>query len=185
VQLAGRDLVEVVVEGHAAVDHHGCALPQAGALGEAIEHGGEGLAVLGVAGKHLVGDRKALAADHQADHDLLAVGSMIAGIAALGLVVAGARALEVGRGEIVEIDRRIEVEQAALARNQRRLDRGAVRMKLVEHEVERILFERLEVGAENVGERGAPDPIRHGVFGAWRDQAIERHRTGQPLRRGR
>jgi hypothetical protein len=58
-------------------------------------------------------------------------------------------------------------------------------MKLVEHEIERILLERLEVGAENVGERGAPDPIRHGVFRAWRNQAIERHRTGQLLRRGR
>ncbi len=78
VQLAVRDLGEVVVEGHAAVDHHGCALPQAGALGEAIEHGGKRRAVLGVAGEHLVGDRKALPANHEADHDLLAVGAVIA-----------------------------------------------------------------------------------------------------------
>ena len=78
VQLAVRDLGEVVVEGHAAVDHHGRALPQAGAFGEAIEHGGKRRAVLGVAGEHLVGDRKALPANHEANHDLLAVGAVIA-----------------------------------------------------------------------------------------------------------
>ena len=106
VQLALRDLGEVVVEGHAAVDHHGCALPQAGALGEAIEHGGERLAILSVAGEHLVSDWKALAVDHEPDHDLLAVGAVIARVAALGLVIAGALAFKIGRGEIVEIDRR-------------------------------------------------------------------------------
>ena len=115
------------------------------------------------------------------DHDLLAVGPMIARIAALGLAVAGALALEIGRGEIVEIDRGVEIEQAALARNQRRLDGGAVRMQLVEHLVERVFRERVEVGAEDIGKRGAPDPIRHGVFGARRNQAIEHHRAGEPL----
>ena len=59
-----------------------------------------------------------------------------------------------------------------------------MRIKLVEHPVERVFRQPTEVDAENVGECGAPDPIRHGVFGARRDQAIERHRTGQPLRGG-
>ncbi len=57
-----------------------------------------------------------------------------------------------------------------------------MRIKLVEHPVEWVFRQPAEVDAENVGECGAPDPIRHGVFGARRDQAIERHRTGQPLR---
>jgi hypothetical protein len=68
-----------------------------------------------------VDDRKAVAVDHEGDHDLLAVRSMIARVAALGLGVAGTLALEIGRGEIVEIDRGVEVEQTALALDQRRL----------------------------------------------------------------
>ena len=119
-------------------------MPQAGALGEAIEHGGERLAILSVAGEHLVGDRKALAVDHEPDHDLLAVGAVIARVAALGLVIAGALAFKIGRGEIVEIDRRIEIEQAALACNQRCLDGGAMRMQLVEHPIERVLLNPLK-----------------------------------------
>src|SRR5271165_211017 len=160
-------------------------LLEAGALGQAVEHGGERRAVLGISGKHLVGDRKALAADDQPDDDLLAVRSMIARIAPLGLGIADTLTLEVGRGQIVEIDRRIEVEQAALALNQRRLDNAALRMQLVEHQIERVFLERLEVDAENVGERCTPDPIRHGVLGARRDQPIERHGAGQVPRRCR
>jgi hypothetical protein len=55
---------------------------------------------------------------------------MIARVAALGLGVADTLAFEIGRGEIVEIDRDIEIEQAALARDQRRLDGRAMRMSL-------------------------------------------------------
>jgi hypothetical protein len=57
---------------------------------------------------------------------------VIARLAAIGLVIAGALAFKIGRGEIVEIDRRIEIEQAAFACNQRCLDGGAMRMQLVE-----------------------------------------------------
>ena len=78
--------------------------------------------MLCVAGKDLVRDRKAFAADREPHHDLLAIGSMVGGMAAQRLGIARALALEVGRGEVVQIDRRIEVEQAALAREQRRLD---------------------------------------------------------------
>jgi len=185
VELALLDLGDVVVKRHAAVDHHGRALGEAGALGQAVEHGGKRGAVLGVSSKHLVGDRKAFAADHQADHDLLAVRSVVARIAALGFVIAPTLALEVGRREIVQIDCRIEIEQAALALDQRRLDRAPVRMQLVEHLIERVFLERVEVGAEDVGERRAPDPVRHGVLRARRDQSIERHRAGQCPHRGR
>ncbi len=72
-ELALFDLGDVLVERHAAVDHHGCAFLEAGACGQQIQHGGERGAILGVAGKHLVGDRKAVAIDHKTDHDLLAV----------------------------------------------------------------------------------------------------------------
>ena len=95
-ELAPFDLGDVVVKRHAAVDHHGCAFLEAGAFGQQIEHGGERAAILGVAGKNLVDDRKAVAIDHQGDHDLLAVRPMIARVAALGLGVAGTLAFEIG-----------------------------------------------------------------------------------------
>jgi len=43
--------------------------------------------------------------------------------------------------------------------------------------VESVFREPVEVDAENIAERSTPDPIRHGMFGAWRDQSIEGHRT--------
>src|ERR1700731_2969731 len=96
---------------------------------------------------------------------------MIARVAALGLGVAGALAFEISRGEIVEIDRDIEIEQAAFALDQCRLDGGSVRMEMVEHFIKRVFFQGVEVGAEEVAERGAAQPSRHGVFGGGRDQA--------------
>jgi hypothetical protein len=46
-------------------------------------------------------------------------------MAALGLAIPGGKSLEISRGEIVEIDRAVEIEQAALACHERRLDGGA------------------------------------------------------------
>jgi hypothetical protein len=60
-----------------------------------------------------------------------------------------------------------------------------MRMQLVEDHIKRVLLERIEVGVENVGERRAPDPSRHGVFGRRRDQPIERHHTSEPAYRRR
>jgi hypothetical protein len=54
-------------------------------------------------------------------------------------------------------------------------------MQLVEHLVKRVFLKPVKVDAEKVSERRAPHPIRHGVFGARRDQSIEHHRTGEPL----
>src|ERR1700674_4625848 len=60
-----------------------------------------------------------------------------------------------------------------------------MRMELVEHLIKRVFFQGVEVGAEEVAERGAPQPGRHGVFGGGRDQAIEHHRAGEPQHRCR
>ena len=122
-------------------------------------------------------DRETVAIDHQPYHHLLAVGPVIARIAALGLAVLGSKSLEIGRGEIVKVDRGVEIEQAALARNQCRLDSGAVRMQFVEHLIKRVFGKPLKVDIEDISERRAPDPVRHGVLGARRDQPIERHQA--------
>ena len=84
-------------------------------------------------------DWEAVAIDDEADHHLLAVRAVIARVAALGFAVGGGEPLKVGRGQVVEVDRAVEVEQAALAFDQCRLDRGAMRVQLVEHAVERVL----------------------------------------------
>ena len=57
-------------------------------------------------------------------------------------------------------------------------------VQLVEHLVERVFLEPIEVGVENVGERRAPDPIGHRVLRGGCDQSIERHHAGEPAHRG-
>src|SRR5205807_4758896 len=105
VEFARLELGDVVIVGHATVEHHGGALLEADALAQAVEHGGKRSAILGIASEDLMGDRKAVAIDDEADHDLLAIRSVIARIAARRLAVLGGKALEISRGEIVEIDR--------------------------------------------------------------------------------
>ena len=178
-QLAGFDLGDVFVIGHAAIDDDGAAFGQADARLEQVEHGGQRGAVLGVAGKDLMGDREAVAIDDEADHHLLAVRAVVARIAALGFAVGGGVALEIGRGQVVEVDRAVEVEQAALALDQRGLDGGAMRVELVEDAVERVLGQGIEVGAEDIGQGGAADPRRHGMLGGGFDQPVEDHRAGE------
>ena len=95
-QLAGFDLGDVFVIGDTAIDDDGAAFGQADARCAPVEHGGQGGAVLGIAGEHLMGDRKAVAIDNEADHHLLAVRTMVARIAALRLRVGQGLALEVG-----------------------------------------------------------------------------------------
>src|SRR5215472_8172616 len=53
-------------------------------------------------------DALAKTIDHGAER------AVIAGVAALGFGIAGAQALKIRRGQVVEIDRLIEIEQAAL-----------------------------------------------------------------------
>ena len=62
-------------------------------------------------------DREPVTINDEADHDLFAIGAMIAGIAPLGLLIPGADPLKISRAEVVEIDGSIEIEQAALACN--------------------------------------------------------------------
>ena len=116
VELARFELGKVVVIGHAAVENHGGSLFEANALTQAVEHDRKAGAILDVPGENLMRDRETVAIDHQPYHHLLAVGPVIARIAALGLAVLGSKSLEIGRGEIVKVDRGVEIEQAALAR---------------------------------------------------------------------
>ena len=57
---------------------------------------------MGVARKHFVAQREAIEGDHQGDAHLLAIGAVIARVAALRLRIGERFAFEVGRGDIVE-----------------------------------------------------------------------------------
>jgi len=95
VQLAFGELGDVFVIGHAAIDHHGGAFPEPGALGETIKHGGERGLVLGIAGEDLVGDREPITIDDETHHNLFAIGALVARMAEFGLAVARTLALEI------------------------------------------------------------------------------------------
>jgi hypothetical protein len=157
-KLAGLDVGKVVVKCHAVIDDDGCALLELDALAETIEHGAERAVTAGVAGEDLMGEGKAVTIDHKVDDELLAVGAFITRVAAFGF---GLRAHKPSK----YVDG---------------LDGGAVRMQLVEDLIERIFLQRIKADAENVGERPAPDPGRHGVLGGGRNQPTRRHHTGEP-----
>jgi hypothetical protein len=57
-----------------------------------------------------------------------------------------------------------------------------MRVELVEDAVERVLDQGLKVGAEDIGQGGAADPIRHGMLGGGLDQPVEDHRAGELAR---
>lgn len=96
VQVALRELGNVFVIGHAAIDDDGGTFLEAGARAETIEHGRKCGVVAGIAGEDLVGDRESIAIDHKPNHDLFAIGALIARIAALCLVITDTQALEIG-----------------------------------------------------------------------------------------
>ena len=176
------DLREILGEGHPAIDHHRRAAAPAGPLLQRRQHLVHGGAILAIAIEDLVGLRKPVAVQDQPHNHLLAVGPVIARVAALGLRILRALAFKVGGRQVVEVDRVVQVEQRALARGQGLLDRRALRMQPIEIAIERLVTERAEVRPENVAERGAPDPVRHGVLRGRAHQAIERHDLTEPPR---
>jgi len=86
---------QVALGGHAAIKTNE-ASATATALFEFFDQGVESLGVTGVAGERFVAEGKAIAVDGEADAQLLAIGAMVAGIAALGLGIAGHASFEVG-----------------------------------------------------------------------------------------
>ena len=126
-----------------------------------------------------------LTVQDQAHHDLLAVGPVIARVAPPGLRIVRALALEVRRRQVVEIDRVVQVEQRALAGRQGLLDCRPLRVQPIEVAIQRLVAERADVDAEEVGQSRAPDPLRHGVLGRRTHQAVERHQLGEHPRPGR
>jgi hypothetical protein len=77
------------------------------------DDGLDGLEILRVARECQVGQRETVTSHDQRQHDLFAIGAVIAGITALGQVVLLGQALEVGTGQVVEQQVVVELEQSA------------------------------------------------------------------------
>ena len=75
----------------------------------------QGSRIVGVAGEHLVAERKAVEGHHQRDAHLLAVGAMVAGVAAPGLRIGLRQALEIRARDVVEQHFVVDREQLAAA----------------------------------------------------------------------
>jgi hypothetical protein len=126
-----------------------------------------------------MGDGEAFAADDQPDDHLLAIGAMAAGIAPLGLGIPRRLSLEIGAGQVVEVDRGIELKQPPFPLDQVGFDPGAVGMKPVEIAVEGVVSQGGEIDAQEVVQGGGADPPGHGVFAVGVDQPVECHGAGE------
>ena len=132
VMASGLDLLEVFVERHAAVHDHRTSTLAPCALLQGLQHLIDGRPILAIAVEDLMGFGKALPVEHQADDDLFAVRPLIARITSLSLGIALAFALEVSRGQIVEIVAVVQIEKRLLSACQSRLDRAPVGVQAIE-----------------------------------------------------
>ena len=98
---AAAQLAQVGLGGHAAVE---ADQPPAGTetAFQGLNHRHERRRVAAVAGPRFLARREAVAVDDQADRQLLAIGPMVARVAALGLGVVIQAALEIGAGQVVQ-----------------------------------------------------------------------------------
>ena len=179
VMTAAFDPLQIFGVGHAAVDHHRAPGAFAGAPLERPKHLIQRGGVVAIAGENFVCFGEAVAVEDQAHHYLLAVGALVARVAALGLRIALGPTLEVGRGEIIKQQGVVEIKQGPFARGQCRFDLLAPGMELVEIAVKGGFAQDTEVALQQLLQRTAPDPVGHRMFRARRDQAIEHHCLGQ------
>ena len=174
------ELLEVLLERHAAVDDdHLPAAKAAHARFERVEHRRQACAVLGVAVEDLVCLGEAVAVDDQTDDHLLAVGALVARVAALGAGIGQRLTFEVRGGQVVEEDGLVEVEQLSLALDEVGFDECTLGVEPVHVAIQRRLRQGGEVGAEQLAQGGASHPRRHRMLGSRRNQSVHHHRAGQ------
>ena len=124
VMAAIGDRFEIVGEGHPAIDDHGGPPRRPVRASSAVSMSATVVRSTRLPSKTSWAFGKAVAVQDQAHDDLLAVRPVIARVAAFGLRIERALPFEVRRRQVVEIDRVVQVEQRALARGQRLLDRA-------------------------------------------------------------
>ncbi len=146
---------------------------------QAIQHRLDRGAILAVAFKDFVGFGKAVPVQHQPHQHLLGIRPLVARVAALRRGIAQGFALEIGRGQVVEIQGVVQVEQGLLPFRQFPLDHLAVGMEPVQVAVQRFVVAGGKVRSPNIAQRRTFDPVRHGMFGKREEQAVQRHDFGE------
>ncbi len=125
-----------------------------------VAHDGlQGSRVVGVAGKHLVAQRKAVEGHHQRDADLLAVRAVIAGVAALRQRIGFGLALKVGARDVVQQHFVLDGKQLAAALRQMHFQRRLVRKQMIERAIKSILVDLLVAKLQQIAKRRATIPI--------------------------
>ena len=174
---------QILGAGHAAIGDPDAAQHAMPGL-----HGGhdrlQGPRIVGVAGEHLVAQREAVEGHHQGDAHLLAVGAVIAGIAALRLRVGRRLALEIGARDVIEQHFVLNREQLAAALRQMRFQRRLVREQMIEAAIEPILVDLLIAKLQQIAKRRAPVPVLGNVQFARRLAEPRRHQHRRHLRPG-
>src|SRR6201982_4134175 len=133
---------EIVGAGHAAVgdpdpSHH--TMPGLHSGHDRLQ----GPRIVGIAGEHLVAQRKAIEGHHKRDAHLLAVWAMVAGIAALGLRVAFRLALKIGARDIVEQHLVLDCKQLSATLRQMCFEGGLVREQMIKGAIQAVLVDLL------------------------------------------
>src|SRR5215471_18854817 len=144
--------------GHAAV-----ADPDATERAMPLLHGGHDrlqcARIVGIAGEHLIAQREAIKRYHERNAHLLAVGTVIAGIAALRLRIAVYLALKKRTRDVVEQNLVLDREQLAATLRQMRLQRSFMPEQMIKGAIQAILVDLRLSELQQVTQRGAAIPV--------------------------
>jgi hypothetical protein len=112
---------------------------------------------------------KAISVDDQPHHHWLAIGTFIPRIAVLGLRIRHGLALKIRRGQVIEINRLIQVKEGPFPLAERRFNLLPLGMQSVQVAVQRGPGEGLKLHAQDILQSGATNPFGHGMFGTRTD----------------
>ena len=175
--IAFADCRQVLFAHDAAIEHPDPARLAVLALHHAQNrlHGRD---VAAVAVKGFVAEWETFLVHDERDHQLLAVGPVIAGIAATNHWVLLRRAFHIGAGQVVEQHIELGAEQRAVAFFQVPLQLRFVRQNAVQTAVETRVVDLAIFDPQQIVERGGWIPaLLDGQFAAGRAEAIDRQQS--------
>ena len=114
---------------------------------------------MGIAGEHFVAQGKAVEGHDESDAHLLAVGPMVARVAALCQRVGFGLAFEIRAGDIIEQHVVLDREQLAAALRQMGFKGRLVHEQMIEAAIKAILVDLLIAQLQQIAQRRAPVPI--------------------------
>ena len=155
--------LDAVLGGDSAVHHH-----QGGARGvERIQHLGQRVMFAHVAGEHLRAAHESTGIEHQPQGEERAIGAFSLGVSASCLGLSARLAFEIGIGQVIKRNRRVQVEQVHRPVEHMVLDGLAVRHQRVGGAIQPHRSHRCEVHAQQFAQGAAfAQPAPGGALGA-------------------